>query len=69
MDELATSDWWDTPFAEVEESTLLPAENAAAEASTAVASREPSTTGERKSASLLGLALASMTMKRRRKED
>ncbi|MCP4512512.1 MAG: hypothetical protein GY826_39630 [Fuerstiella sp.] len=69
MDELATSDWWDTPFAEVEESTLLSAENAAAEASTAVASREPSTTGERKSASLLGLALASMTMKRRRKED
>jgi hypothetical protein len=69
MDELATADWWDTPFADAEEATSLPGESVASCTSSAVVSHDSTTPGERKSASLLGLALASMTLKRRRKEN
>ena len=65
MDELATADWWDTPLADAEEAASLPNESVAP----AAASHDSQQPANRKGASLLGLALASMTVRRRRKED
>jgi len=65
MDELGTADWWDTPLADAEEAASLPNESVAP----AVASLDAQQPAKRKGASLLGLALASMTVRRRRKED
>jgi hypothetical protein len=71
MDELATADWWDTPFTDAEEAASLPNENGSSDVLSSAVSVSPdtATSNDRKSASLLGFALASMTLKRRRKDD
>ncbi|MCP4857655.1 MAG: hypothetical protein GY903_24490 [Fuerstiella sp.] len=69
MDELATADWWDTPLIDAEEAVSLPNESGSPAVTSSVVSNDSVDQNDRRSASLLGLALASMTMKRRRKED
>jgi hypothetical protein len=68
MDELATADWWDTPLVDAEEAASLPTESVSPTVTSSAVSQDSQDQNDRWSASLLGLALASMTVRRRRKE-